>query len=282
MFFVRWLVKIAYAPLFFAGFIWAAVTVTNSGGGKWVFGVLLLSAIGVSFAAERIAPYEKIWNDSKDDRIRDVLHAVINELSIVLFVAAMPLIAAFIPDYGLWPGDWSIWAQLGLAIIVADFGITIAHYLSHKIEPLWRLHAVHHSVERMYGFNGLLKHPLHQTIELIAGTTPLVLMGMPQEVAILVAFAVAIQLLLQHSNVDMRIGPLTCLWAVASGHRYHHIASKTEGDVNFGLFTMIWDHFLGTFVAGRTPPRDGDLGVAGAPDYPVGYWRQFWAPFRAW
>ena len=53
-----------------------------------------------------------------------------------------------------------------------------------------------------------MKHPLHQAVELIAGTTPLVLMGMGHDTAWLLAFAVSVQFLLQHSNVDMQIGPL--------------------------------------------------------------------------
>ena len=169
-----------------------------------------------------------------------------------------------------------------MTILIADFGITMAHYASHKIEALWRLHAVHHSVARMYGFNGLMKHPLHQAIELTAGTTPLLLMGMPLEIGALLGFAAAIQLLLQHSNTDMRVGPLIYLWAVAPGHRHHHLAHKVKGDVNFGLFTMLWDHLLGTFVKDRPQPRDGELGVAGRPDYPVGYSAQLVEPFRRW
>lgn len=40
---------------------------------------------------------------------------------------------------------------------VADLGITLTHYASHKIGVPWRFHAVHHSVTRCYGRNGLTK-----------------------------------------------------------------------------------------------------------------------------
>lgn len=56
---------------------------------------------------------------------------------------------------------------------------------------------------------------------------------------------------------------------MAPGHRHHHIASKAKGGVNFGLFAMLWDHLLGTFVIGRPAPREGELGVVGRPDFPV-------------
>ena len=279
---LRFLVRYGYAPLFFIGFIGAAVWMVANGASKiWLAG-LLLPAIALSFIAERIAPFEENWNHSKGDTTRDTLHAVINELTNAASIAAIPILAAMTHGFDVWPGEWPLWAQLVMTILIADFGITMAHYASHKIEALWRLHAVHHSVERMYGFNGLMKHPLHQAIELTAGTTPLLLMGMPLEIGALLGFAAAIQLLLQHSNTDMRVGPLIYLWAVAPGHRHHHLAHKVKGDVNFGLFTMLWDHLLGTFVKDRPQPRDGELGVAGRPAYPVGYSAQLVEPFRRW
>lgn len=279
---LRFLVRYGYAPLFFIGFIGAAVWMVANGASKiWLAG-LLLPAIALSFIAERIAPFEENWKHSKGDTTRDTLHAVINELTNAASIAAIPILAAMTHGFDVWPGEWPLWAQLVMTILIADFGITMAHYASHKIEALWRLHAVHHSVERMYGFNGLMKHPLHQAIELTAGTTPLLLMGMPLEIGALLGFAAAIQLLLQHSNTDMRVGPLIYLWAVAPGHRHHHLAHKVKGDVNFGLFTMLWDHLLGTFVKDRPQPRDGELGVAGRPDYPVGYSAQLVEPFRRW
>lgn len=277
---IRVLVRYGYAPAFFVGFLGAGVAVVASGAPKSWLIVLLLAAIVISFVAERILPYEPAWNRDRGDSARDAAHALVNETAVALSAAAVPLVALVLPGLGLWPNQLPLWAQLALAIVIADCGITLAHYASHKWPPLWRLHAVHHSVERMYGFNGLMKHPLHQAVETLAGTAPLLVMGLPADVAYLLGFAAAIQVMLQHANVDMRVGPLVYIWAVAPGHRHHHLASKTRGDVNFGLFTTLWDHILGTFVANRPAPRDGEIGIAGAPDYPVSYVAQLAAPFR--
>lgn len=276
----RTLVRYGFAPAFFVGFIGAALALVASGQSKWILVLLLLAAIATVFAAERLLPYEPVWNRDRRDLGRDAAHALVNESSAAISVAAVPLLAGLSPGVGLWPEAWPLWAQLGLAILVADVGITLTHYASHKWQPLWRLHAVHHSVTRMYGFNGLMKHPLHQTIETLAGTAPLLILGLPMDVAALLGFAVAVQLLLQHANVDVRIGLVGHAWAIAPGHRHHHLASKTDGDVNFGLFTTLTDHLLGTFVANRPTPRDGEIGVAGAPDYPRDYVRQLLQPFR--
>lgn len=278
---IRFVIRLTYAPAFFVGFLWSAVTLAEHEAPLWGLPILLGMALAVSFMAERLAPYEQVWNRSHGDKGRDLIHAAVNEASIVLSVLALPLVSGRISGLDVWPSGWPLWGQLAVAILAADFGITLAHYASHRIPALWSLHAVHHSVERMYGFNGLLKHPLHQAIELTAGMTPLVLLGMPEDVAWLLAFAVAIQLILQHSNVDMKVGPLVYLWAVAPAHRHHHLASQTEGDVNFGLFTSLWDHLLGTFRSGIDTPRASHIGVFGRPDYPRGYLRQLAEPFRS-
>jgi len=199
--FAKW----TYAPLMLLTFNGAAIALVQSGAPKASLAVLLLTAIAMSFLAERFIPYKEDWNRPKGDTLRDGLHALVNEGSIAVSVLLIPIMAAIVPFPPIWPGSWPLWAQLLLAILVADAGITGIHWASHHNKFLWRFHAVHHSVTRMYGFNGLMKHPVHQAIELMAGTAPLILAGMPLDVAVLLAFAVAVQLLLQHSNTDMKI-----------------------------------------------------------------------------
>jgi len=167
------------------------------------------------------------------------------------------------------------------AVLVADLGITVAHIASHHVGVLWRFHAVHHSVTRAYGFNGLMKHPVSQLFETTVGVLPLLLLGVPANVASALAVCVAIQLLLQHSNVDYRVGPLRVVLSLNEGHRFHHLKWAGVGDVNFGLFTLLWDHLFGTFSF--DPARrfsSADLGMAAKPDYPVPWSAQMVEPFR--
>lgn len=153
---------------------------------------LLLLAIAGSFAAERILPYREDWNTPHDDDRRDAAHALVNETLTLGSVAALPVLTAVASIGGVWPHDWPFILQVLAAVLVADLGITLVHLASHKIPALWRLHAVHHSVKRAYGFNGLMKHPLHQTLETAAGVAPLVLLGLPTSVAYALALCVAV------------------------------------------------------------------------------------------
>jgi len=273
--------RYAFAPVFFIGFIGAAVVLSHGGHQPAVLGLLLVLAIVVSFVVERVLPYERAYNAPQGDAWRDVVHAVVNEASNAVSILLLPAIAAVFPKTGLWPSAWPLPLQLLLAVAVADAGITLAHFASHRSALLWRFHAVHHSVQRMYGFNGLMKHPLHQSFELTCASLPLIVLGMPVHVAWLLGFAVAVQLLLQHSNVDLCVGPLRHVWAVAPAHRFHHVNRSADGDVNFALFSSIWDHLLGTFhYSAATMPRVGELGIEDRPTYPVRYVAQLLEPFR--
>lgn len=277
--FVRPLIRYGYAPSMLLGINGAGIALAASGANKAWLIVLLVVAVAVSFTAERFLSYRDSWNASHGDVGRDTAHGFVNETLILASVAAIPALAA-LPGDGIWPGSWPFVVQVLLAVLVADLGITLAHYASHKIGVLWRFHAVHHSVTRFYGLNGLMKHPLHQTIEMTAGVTPLLLAGIPVPVAAALSLAVAVQLLLQHSNADYRVGPFKYVLALNEGHRFHHLKWAGIGDVNFGLFTLIWDHLLRTYSYDPTRRfSSADLGMAAKPDYPVGYLAQLAEPF---
>lgn len=256
------------------------ISMAAAGTPLWQRLAVIVAAIVLVLWAEQALPYERAWNRDQGDTWRDILHAGINTALNNAGILLLPLFASFGVFSKYWPGDWPFWLQVVFAILVLDAGVTLAHYASHRFNVLWRFHAVHHSVARMYGFNGLMKHPVHQSIETAAGMTPLLLLGIPSPVAAAVVFAVAIQLLLQHSNVDYRTGPFKYILANAEVHRFHHRKGAGLGDVNFGLFTMFWDHLLGTYYYSDERVRGDTLGIEGRPDYPRAYVAQLLEPFR--
>lgn len=275
-------VRYLYAPAMLLGINGIAIGLMARGGSAWLLLPLLGAAIGLSFLAERVLPYAPDWNRPQGDAGRDTLHALVNEAANGASIALTPLLVAATGNAGFWPRDWPFAIQVLGAVLVLDAGITLAHWLSHRWALLWRFHAVHHSVERMYGLNGLMKHPLHQAVEMTAGATPLVLAGMPFDVAAVLGLCTAVQLLLQHSNVDYELGPFERWIACNRVHRFHHVREPGAGDVNFGLFTTLWDRLLGTMV--HDPARrfsSADLGLSGRRDYPRAYAAQMLEPFRS-
>lgn len=276
------LVRLIYLPLFLLGGNALALHIVgNDFNRAWLF-ALVGGFILLAFCLERLVPYDSAFNVDQGDTLRDWSHFFVNESMAVIGILSIPFTAALLAIPSVWPVGWALWQQLLLAILIADIGITLAHFASHRFAFLWRLHAVHHSVKRMYGFNGLMKHPLHQLIETLAGTTPLLLLGAPQDVLSLFVVAVLLQLLLQHSNVAYFTGPLKYILAVNVVHRFHHIGNAKEGDVNFGLFTNLTDRILGTvFFDPNRKIGSADIGIEDRPDYPKEYLKQLAEPFRA-
>lgn len=275
------LLHFGYAPLLLIGINGAAIHAISTEDRPWLPALLLVGAVVVSFGAERVVPYNIEWNHSHGDRSRDFVHAIVNEASAWAGLLLLPLVTSFTANAGTWPSSWPFVLQVVLGVVVLDAGVTLAHFASHRWGFLWRFHAVHHSVRRMYGLNGLMKHPIHQTIETMAGTVPLIAIGLPTDVALALVFLVATQLLLQHSNVDYTLGPLRTWIATNEVHRFHHQSDPDRGDVNFGLFSTIWDRLLGTLhYEQRARFETSELGIADRPDYPASYAAQLIEPFR--
>jgi sterol desaturase/sphingolipid hydroxylase (fatty acid hydroxylase superfamily) len=278
---MRLLLRFGYVPFMYLALGGTAVVLAGRHSPWWTFPVVVLLGVAASFGAERVVPYDHDWNVDQGDAGRDAIHAAVNEALMLGSVAVVPLLASLDLGASVWPSSLPMVVQVAIGVLVADFGITMAHIASHRVGVLWRFHAVHHSVTRSYGFNGLMKHPVSQLFETSVGVLPLVLAGIPAPVASALAVCVALQLLLQHSNVDYRVGPLRSVLALNEGHRFHHLKWAGVGDVNFGLFTLLWDHALGTFSF--DPQRrfsSADLGMAAKPHYPIPWPAQMLEPFR--
>ncbi len=277
---MRRLVQFAYVPFMLLGLNGAAYFVVTRGHSPLWLAPILVAAFVLAHAAEHILPWYQEWNDPHEDEKTNLAHTLVYEASNISGILMIPLIVWLFPFEGIWPKHWPVWAQLLLAIGIADFVFTLVHFFSHRWPILWRLHAVHHGVGRLYSFNGLVRHPLHQSLDMILGTAPLVILGMPVNVAVLLGFAISVQLIVQHSNVAYALGPLRNQLSIGQIHHLHHVNWGKEGDCNFGLFFTLWDQLLGTFQAQPSRPiKASDMGIDEVPDFPKEYIAQILFPF---
>ena len=204
---------------------------------------LFALAILVTFLAEREIPYQPAWNQARRDRSRDVGHTLVNEAIAFFSVGLIPGLIIVRSWRGVWPQGWPLWAQVLMAIVVADLGITLAHYLSHRWAWLWRFHLAHHATERMYGLNGFIQHPLHQAFEITLGALPLIAIGLPRRVGSPglrrgdPASAAACQCRHPAGSAALSVGRR------AGPSAPPHPPFQRFG-INFGLFTNVWDFLL--------------------------------------
>ncbi|MEQ1503632.1 MAG: sterol desaturase family protein [Myxococcota bacterium] len=246
-----------------------------------VFAALAATAAAL-LALERWLPAVPAWSDGWTRQLGvDLAHGTISATlgtsaaRVVLFglVAAVSAGGAGI---GVWPADWPLLAQLPLAIVVSDLGMYALHRASHAIPALWRIHAVHHSTERLYTVASGRVHPVYSALAVLCATGPILVLGAPPPLFALLSTFVGAAGLVQHSNVALDARPVRWLLATADAHRWHHAADPAEGGVNFGNTLSWWDRLFGTW---RVPAGQPAAVGLGDPSYPQGWFGQLVAPF---
>jgi sterol desaturase/sphingolipid hydroxylase (fatty acid hydroxylase superfamily) len=268
-------------PLLIAG----AVAAISAALARGVPAPLALSALQVLVAIvvvalERWSPEYPSWNQPRHDLLTDALHFVVSGMLIATGLRALIFYA--VPSFGLWPAGWPVVAQVVLALALVDLGSYLTHVATHKTSWLWPIHAPHHSAQRLYWLNSARMHVLDAATTVLAGLLPLALLGVPRPVLALFDAIAITHLMVQHSNVRLRHGLLSQIFATAEFHRWHHSAVRGEGERNYASFFALLDHAGRTFrlPAGQRPPEA--IGLYDGATLPDSWLGQLRSPFVAW
>jgi sterol desaturase/sphingolipid hydroxylase (fatty acid hydroxylase superfamily) len=257
--------------------IWMAVNAIS----YWpLFPLVTLGGVLLVATLERIQPFLPEWNRDHDgDTQVDVVHLLVSYALIQSAVFTGFGLRLWLPEeWGLWPDQLPMATQVLLAGLIFDLGLYLMHRASHLSGFLWRLHAIHHSPERLYWLNGGRRHPLSALVLAMPGLMVLLVLGAtPIAVGAWMSF-MSIHLAFQHANLDYRLGPFRYLFAVAEMHRWHHKRDFEDAQVNFGEVFLVWDFIFRTFHDASRAPGYGELGLRDAR-MPPSYWRQLRWPF---
>ncbi len=237
---------------------------------------LVLLTYGAIFAPiERLIPWSRKWLDGGNDLSVDLMMfysgifwgVVSNFLVKVLLLVQ---IIEWLEPYGhsLWPSELPAVAQVFLFLLLKDFFRYWYHRWMHEIPFMWRWHAVHHSVERLYWLNGIRSHPLEILVQTLIWAIPLALLQPPAEIAmisVLMALSIGI---FQHANIDAKLGFWEYIFSIGDNHRYHHYNTDGIGDSNYGGEFIVWDILFGTFHNPRGDRPLESIGIGSSPNYP--------------
>jgi len=249
-----------------------------------VMSTIFLAAIP-QLIAQRLMPYEQEWAAAPKHYALDLLHMVSTGLTTegwrALTLGALVWGAGALTDAvgaSLWPGWMPWWAQFALAMLLGDFGAYWVHRSCHRYELLWRVHAMHHSSDRLYVFSGGRNHPLNAILAYGSQLLPLTLLGAPVEIIALMSVFTGVNGMLQHANIDMRHGVLNHVFATADLHRWHHATRREDSDTNFGSNLILWDWVFRT----RHLPEDREIRDVGLPDLdlPENFLHHLASPFN--
>jgi sterol desaturase/sphingolipid hydroxylase (fatty acid hydroxylase superfamily) len=254
--------------------------------GATLAGITAVAMITVALL-ERIHPEYPDWNRSRGDVKVDAIHGLVSMiilpevlkigLSAGILMAAAKLSQSV--GFELWPHDWPLILQLVAAMLISQFGEYWVHRLEHTTELLWRLHATHHSPDRLYFLNAARFHPLDTALSYLISTTVLLVLGAGPEVLLLVMTWISIHGLFQHCNIHLRLGPLNYIFSLAELHRWHHSLVLEEANANYGNNIIFWDLVFGTFFHPRDRDASESVGLSEIPGFPQDYIGQILSPF---
>jgi sterol desaturase/sphingolipid hydroxylase (fatty acid hydroxylase superfamily) len=157
------------------------------------------------------------------------------------------------------------WCFVALAVLGIDAVDWLAHLANHRINPLWRLHAVHHSQEELSILTTYRTHPLVHVSFLISAIPILAVENNTATPAVVLTVYACLGAL-PHANVRWTYGPFGRILISPAYHRIHHAATGRL-DINLGTVFAIWDALSRRAVFPARAVRSAviETGLAGRP-----------------
>lgn len=213
------------------------------------------------YLLERLVPHERRWLEDDGQILPDLGHTLLSKSAVQILIVAPVLtgLSGSVDTTGAfwWPTDWPLAFQVLLGLAIAEFGFYWAHRLCHEVPGMWRFHAVHHSVTRLWFVNTGRRHFVDTIVSVVFGLTVGLLVGVPEPIIIWVSAVTAYIGLLTHANIDVRCGVLNYVFNTPCLHRWHHSKILSEGNRNYGENLVMYDLLFGTYCnPDRRPPVD--------------------------
>ncbi|HMS02936.1 MAG TPA: sterol desaturase family protein, partial [Gemmatimonadaceae bacterium] len=136
-------------------------------------------------------------------------------------------------------------------------GAWLAHWVEHRVPPLWHLHLVHHSDTEVDTTTANRHHPGESVVRFVFTTLAVVVAGAPMWLGFLYQSLSVVLSQFNHANIALPVGVDRALsWVIVSPdmHKVHHHYVLPYTDSNYGNVFSVWDRLFGTF---RTMDRTG-------------------------
>ncbi|MCC7121534.1 MAG: sterol desaturase family protein [Gammaproteobacteria bacterium] len=203
------------------------------------------------FVLEKHLPYRSDWRRNDGQIGADLGHTLLNKGLVQITIIQLMSLEFFANRGSGVIGALPLWQQIIIGLVATEFGLYWAHRLGHEWPLLWRFHAVHHSVKRLWIVNTGRFHFIDSNLSVLASVPFLLATGISMDAIIWVSAITAYVGVLTHCNVAMRCGWLNYLFNTPNLHRWHHSTSPVEGNTNYGQNLLVWDQLFGTWLYKR-------------------------------
>jgi sterol desaturase/sphingolipid hydroxylase (fatty acid hydroxylase superfamily) len=157
-------------------------------------------------------------------------------------------------DFGIinWLPEMPLWLYTVLGVLLLDFfGAYLAHFVEHKVKPLWMVHLVHHTDHKVDTTTANRHHPLESMIRFSFTLLGVFVVGTPIAIVMLYQSMSLIFTQFTHANIKMnkKVDKLLSYIIVSPDmHKIHHHNLLPYTDSNYGNIFSIWDRIFGTYL----------------------------------
>ena len=247
-----------------------------------------------------VAIFEWIWPAREQKKLRkwlwsDVVHIVFNGHFLGVFLYGistyhlLPHLNHFLSRIGLETllyfgaaESWPLIVQTFVALLVIDLGQWCIHRTLHRIEFLWKIHQIHHSVKDgemdwIVAFRfSWLEPVIYKTMMFV----PLMWFGFAPETIFFHAIVGTLIGHLNHANLSWDYGPLRYVLNSPRMHLHHHDYHAPHHGHNFGIIFSCWDWLFGTAYLPNEPPKK--IGFPNVQSVPNDFFAQQAWPLPLW
>lgn len=248
---------------------------------------LYVLAIFLILGLEIWIPFQSTWGDirraTRADVVYFLLAAPIDALQIFLLVGLLAGTAEYhryVQVLDVWPKDAPILLQLLLVTLIVDFFKYWYHRWTHEVPLLWRIHSIHHSLDRLEMLRASYFYPIDIFLTVATGTLAMLAVGAGYELIIFHNVFAGITGLLNHSNADLQCGPFDVILNSPGHHRAHHSVGMPGRQSNYGSFFNFADRLFGTRYLPENQREFGRLGLDDDYRMPATVLEQLAVPLR--
>jgi sterol desaturase/sphingolipid hydroxylase (fatty acid hydroxylase superfamily) len=151
-----------------------------------------------------------------------------------------------------WLPEIPLWLYALLGVLFLDlFGAYLAHYVEHKVKPLWMIHLVHHTDNKVDTTTANRHHPLESLIRFAFTLFGVFVVGTPIAIIMLYQSLSLVATQFTHANIKLpkKIDHLLSFILISPDmHKVHHHYRLPYTDSNYGNIFSIWDRLFGTYM----------------------------------
>ena len=157
-------------------------------------------------------------------------------------------------DFGIinWLPEMPLWLYVIIGLLLMDFiGAYLAHYVEHKVKPLWMVHLVHHTDHKVDTTTANRHHPIESLIRYTFTLAGVFIIGAPIGIVMMYQSLSLVATQFTHANIKLpkKIDYYISFILVSPDmHKIHHHYVLPYTDSNYGNIFSIWDRLFGTYL----------------------------------